>query len=108
MVDQQQARKFWASWVRREIGGNDMVQEAVVSAALNEILQGRDNQAAADAARRTAQSLGIGVPTMTTRPTGWGRRSSSSHSPGASGSGSTPPGTCSSSSSSAISARHRS
>jgi hypothetical protein len=68
VVDQQQARKFWASWVRREIGGNDMVQEAVVSAALNEILQGRDNQAAADAARRTAQSLGVGFPTMTTTP----------------------------------------
>jgi hypothetical protein len=68
VIDQEQARKFWASWVRREIGGNEMVQEAVVSAAMNEILQGRDNQAAADAARRTAQSLGVGVPTMTTTP----------------------------------------
>ena len=63
MIDQDQARKFWANWVRREIGGSDMVQDAAVSAAVNEILQGRDNQAAADAARRTAQSLGVGVPT---------------------------------------------
>lgn len=64
MIDQEQARKFWANWVRREIGGNDMIQEAAVSAAVNEILQGRDNQAAANAARRTAQSLGVGVPPM--------------------------------------------
>ena len=63
MIDQDQARKFWANWVRREIGGNDMVQEAAVGAALNEIVQGHDNQAAADAARRTAQSLGVGVST---------------------------------------------
>ena len=70
MIDQDQARKFWANWVRREIGGNDMVQEAAVSAAVNEVLQGRDNQAAADAARRTAQSLGVGVPPMNaTQPT---------------------------------------
>src|SRR2546422_1992440 len=62
MIDQDQARKFWTNWVRREIGGNDLVQEAAVAAAVNEILQGRDNQAAADAARRTAQSLGLGVP----------------------------------------------
>src|SRR2546425_5876048 len=68
MIDQDQARKFWTNWVRREIGGNDLVQEAAVSAAVNEILQGRDNQAAADAARRTAQSLGIGVPAMTASP----------------------------------------
>src|SRR2546428_986974 len=68
MIDQEQARKFWTNWVRREIGGNDLVQEAAVSAAVNEILQGRDNQAAADAARRTAQSLGIGVPAMTASP----------------------------------------
>ena len=68
MIDQDQARKFWANWVRREIGGNDMVQEAAVSAAVNEALQGRDNQAAADAARRTAQSLGVGVPPMPSTP----------------------------------------
>ena len=67
MIDQDQARKFWANWVRREIGGNDMVREAAVGAALNEIVQGHDNQAAADAARRTAQSLGVGVSTP--RPT---------------------------------------
>jgi hypothetical protein len=64
VIDQDQARKFWANWVRREIGGNDMVQEAAASAAVNEILQGQDNQAAANAARRTAQSLGVGVPAM--------------------------------------------
>jgi hypothetical protein len=63
VIDQDQARKFWANWVRREIGGNEMVQEAAASAAVNEVLQGRDNQAAANAARRTAQSLGVGVPT---------------------------------------------
>jgi hypothetical protein len=68
VIDQDQARKFWASWVRREIGGNDMVQEAAVSAAVNEVLQGRDNQAAAAAARRTAQSLGVGVPPMNPAP----------------------------------------
>jgi len=68
VIDQDQARKFWASWVRREIGGNDMVQEAAVSAAVNEVLQGRDNQAAAAAARRTAQSLGVGVPPMNSAP----------------------------------------
>src|SRR2546425_4734986 len=64
MIDQDQARKFWTNWVRREIGGNDLVQEAAVGAAVNEIVQGRDNQAAADAARRTARSLGVGVPPM--------------------------------------------
>jgi hypothetical protein len=64
VIDQDQARKFWANWVRREIGGNDMVQEASTSAAVNELLQGRDNQAAANAARRTAQSLGVGIPAM--------------------------------------------
>ncbi len=37
MIDQDQARKFWANWVRREIGGNDMVQEAAASA-----VQGRN------------------------------------------------------------------
>jgi hypothetical protein len=68
MIDQDQARKFWANWVRREIGGNDMIQEAAVSAAVNELLQGRDNQAAADAARRTAQSLGVGVSTPHPNP----------------------------------------
>ena len=68
VIDQDQARKFWANWVRREIGGNDMVQEAAVGAALNEIVQGHDNQAAADAARRTAQSLGVGVSTPNPNP----------------------------------------
>ena len=63
MIDQDQARKFWANWVRREIGGNDMIQEAAVSAAVNELLLGHDNQAAADAARNTAHRLGGGVPT---------------------------------------------
>jgi len=63
VIDQDQARKFWANWVRREIGGNDMIQEAAVSAAVNELLLGHDNQAAADAARNTAHRLGGGVPT---------------------------------------------
>src|SRR5712692_8338059 len=58
MIDQDQARKFWTSWVRREIGGSDMIQEAAVSAAVNELLLGHDNQAAADAARNTANRLG--------------------------------------------------
>src|SRR5260370_15130178 len=62
MIDQDQARKFWANWVRREIGGNDMIQEAAVSAAVNELLLGHDNQAAADAARNTAHRLGGGLP----------------------------------------------
>jgi hypothetical protein len=74
VIDQDQARKFWANWVRREIGGNDMVREAAVSAAVNEVLQGRDNQAAADAARRTAQSLGVGVPTPHPDPSPQGGR----------------------------------
>lgn len=61
MIDQEQVRKYWAGWVRREIGGNDMVQEAAASAAVNEILLGHDDAAAAAAARRMAQSLGIRV-----------------------------------------------
>jgi hypothetical protein len=64
VIDQDKARKFWANWVRREIGGGDMVQEAATSAAVNEVLQGRDNEAAGNAARRTAESLGVGVPAM--------------------------------------------
>jgi len=63
VIDQDQARKFWTNWVRREIGGNEMIQEAAVSAALNELLLGHDNQAAADAARNTAHQLGGGVAT---------------------------------------------
>jgi len=74
VIDQDQARKFWTNWVRREIGGNDMVQEAAVGAALNEIVQGHDNQAAADAARRTAQSLGVGVSTSHPNPPPQGGR----------------------------------
>ena len=62
MIDQDQARKFWSNWVRREIGGNDMIQEAAVGAAVNELLLGHDNQAAADAARNTAHRLGGGAP----------------------------------------------
>src|SRR5438132_446297 len=54
VIDQEQARKFWTSWVRREIGGSEMIQEAAVSAAVDELLLGHDNQAAADAARNTA------------------------------------------------------
>ena len=57
VIDQDQARKFWTGWVRREIGGSAMIQEAAVSAAVNELLLGHDNQAAADAARSTAQQL---------------------------------------------------
>jgi hypothetical protein len=63
MIDQDQARKFWTSWVRREIGGSDMIQGAAVSAAVNELLLGHDNVAAADAARTTARQLGGGVST---------------------------------------------
>ena len=62
MIDQEQVRKFWAGWVRRQIGGNEMVQETAASAAVNEVLQGHDNDAAAEAARRVARSLGIDVP----------------------------------------------
>jgi hypothetical protein len=76
VIDQDQARKFWAKWVRREIGGNEMVQEASTSAAVNELLQGRDNQAAANAARRTAQSLGVGVSTPHPNPPPQGGRES--------------------------------
>ena len=61
MIDQEQVRKHWAGWVRREIGGNEMVQEAAASAAVNEILLGHDDAAAAAAARRMAQSLGVKV-----------------------------------------------
>ena len=63
MIDQDQARKFWTNWVRREIGGNEMIQEAAVGAAVNELLLGHDNQAAADAARQTAHRLGGGAAT---------------------------------------------
>ena len=62
MIDQDQARKFWTGWVRREIGGSAMIQDAAVSAAINELLLGHDNQAAADAARSTAQQLAGDIP----------------------------------------------
>ena len=39
-----------------------MIQEAAVSAAVNELLLGHDNQAAADAARTTARQLTGGTP----------------------------------------------
>src|SRR5713101_4576933 len=74
MIDQDQARKFWTNWVRREIGGNDMIQEAAVGAAVNELLLGHDNQAAADAARNTAHRLGGGVPTRHPDPPPQGGR----------------------------------
>ena len=74
MIDQDQARKFWTSWVRREIGGNDMIQEAAVSAAVNELLLGHDNQAAANAARDTAHRLSGGVPTPHAAPPQQGGR----------------------------------
>ncbi len=74
MIDQDQARKFWTSWVRREIGGNDMIQEAAVSAAVNELLLGHDNQAAADAARNTARQLAGGVSTPHVDPPPQGGR----------------------------------
>ena len=69
VIDQEQARKFWTSWVRREIGGSGMIQEAAVSAAVNELLLGHDNQAAADAARNTARQLSGGVPPASATPT---------------------------------------
>jgi len=78
VIDQDQARKFWTSWVRREIGGNDMIQEAAVSAAVNELLLGRDNQAAADAARNTARQLAGGVSPHPDPPSQRGRESSGS------------------------------
>src|SRR5207253_10284277 len=62
VIDQDQARKFWTGWVRREIGGSEMIQEAAVSAAINELLLGHDNQAAGDAARTTAHQLAGGIP----------------------------------------------
>ena len=68
MIDQDQARRFWTSWVRREIGGNDAIQQAAVSAAVNELLLGHDNQAAADAARSTARQLAGGVPPVSATP----------------------------------------
>jgi hypothetical protein len=61
VIDQEQVRKYWAGWVRRQIGGNEMVQEAAASAAVNEILLGHNDEAAATAARRMAQSLGVKV-----------------------------------------------
>src|SRR5436189_48055 len=59
VIDQDQARKFWTGWVRREIGGSAMIQEAAVSAAVNELLLGHDNQAASGAwsARRRLASV---------------------------------------------------
>jgi hypothetical protein len=68
VIDHDQARKFWASWVRREIGGNEMTQEAAVSAAINQLLLGHDNQAAADAARNTARQLGGAAAPAGTTP----------------------------------------
>jgi hypothetical protein len=74
VIDQDQARKFWTNWVRREIGGSDMIQEAAVSAAVNELLLGHDTQAAADAARNTARQLGGGVLTPRADPPPQGGR----------------------------------
>ena len=68
MIDQDQARKFWTNWVRREIGGDDTIQQAAVGAAVNELLLGHDNQAAADAARRTADRLSGGLPPVSGTP----------------------------------------
>jgi hypothetical protein len=68
VIDQDQARKFWTNWVRREIGGNDMIREAAVSAAVNELMLGHDNQAAADAARNTAHRLSGGLPPANAEP----------------------------------------
>src|SRR5690349_12203509 len=61
MVDQEQVRKYWTDWVRRQIGGGELVQDAAVSAAVSAVLGGRDNEAAAEAARQVARSLGVKV-----------------------------------------------
>src|SRR5207302_3892224 len=51
-----------------------MIQEAAVSAAVNELLLGHDNQAAANAARDTAHRLSGGVPTPHAAPPQQGGR----------------------------------
>jgi len=68
VIDQDQARKFWTNWVRREIGGNDTIQQAAVGAAVNELLLGHDNEAAADAARRIADRLSGGLSPVGATP----------------------------------------
>src|ERR1700736_6679381 len=51
-----------------------MIQEAAVSAAVNELLLGHDNQAAADTARSTAHRLAGGIPTPDPGPPPQGGR----------------------------------
>jgi len=57
VIDQDQARKFWTNWVRREIGGNGMIQEAAVSAAL----AGRDDEARKAVGRLRELNPGTGT-----------------------------------------------
>jgi hypothetical protein len=59
VIGEDNDRKYWTDWVRREIDGNQMVQDAAASAALQEIARGRGTTEAAEAARRMAQSLGV-------------------------------------------------
>jgi hypothetical protein len=61
VIGDDQSRKYWTDWARREIGGNQMVQEAATTAAMQEIARGRGTSEAAEAARRVAQSLGVFV-----------------------------------------------
>lgn len=61
MIGDDESRKYWTDWARREIGGNQMVQEAAATAAMQEIARGRGTLEAAEAARRVAQSLGVFV-----------------------------------------------
>src|SRR5438477_10358287 len=69
VIDQDQARKFWTGWVRREIGGSAVIQEGAVTAAAAALLPRHDNQAAAYAARSAATALARNMPPLfATRP----------------------------------------
>jgi hypothetical protein len=67
-IGEDETRKHWAAWVSREIGGNELVRDAVVDAALKEIARGGDTASAAEAARKVAQSLGVVIRSRAGQP----------------------------------------
>src|SRR2546430_10684911 len=65
VIDQDQARKFWTGWVRREIGGSAMIQEGAVRAPATRPLLGHDNQAPPDAPPTPAHPPPAAIPPAT-------------------------------------------
>jgi hypothetical protein len=59
MAGSDATHAYWRDWVRHQIGGNEIVQAAALGAALDQIRQGNDGAAAAAAAQRVAESMGV-------------------------------------------------